>query len=183
MKKLLTGLFVFVFIASLSNAQDMDDLKKKVQATNDMFAEKMVAGDVDELWQHYANDVIAMPSYEPMVKGLDANKKSWEEMKQSGVKMTSFKSTVTDLMKYGDLVVDIGTYNITMSIPGMDQPWSDNGKYMTLWEMQDDGSMKIKVETWNTDVNPWAEMEKMKEYEEQETDEEHMETKEDKDEK
>jgi hypothetical protein len=32
---------------------------------------------------------------------------------------------------------------------------------MTIWEMQDDGSMKIKVETWNTDVNPWEEMQKM----------------------
>ncbi|MDX1702285.1 MAG: hypothetical protein R3250_16780, partial [Melioribacteraceae bacterium] len=130
-----------------------------------------------------ADDIIAMPSYEPMLKGLDANKKSWEGMKQSGVKMTAFKSTVTDLMKYGDLIVDIGTYEISMSIPGMDQPWNDNGKYLTLWEMQDDGSMKIKVETWNTDVNPWAEMEKMKEHEEQKSHEGHMEMKEDKEEK
>jgi hypothetical protein len=29
--------------------------------------------------------------------------------------------------------------------------------------MQDDGSMKVKVETWNTDVNPWMEMQKMEE--------------------
>ena len=25
--------------------------------------------------------------------------------------------------------------------------------------MQDDGSLKLKVETWNTDVNPWEGME------------------------
>ncbi len=35
-----------------------------------------------------------------------------------------------------------------------DMPWNDHGKYMTIWEMQDDGSLKVKVETWNTDVNP-----------------------------
>jgi ketosteroid isomerase-like protein len=168
MKKFLSILFSFLFIVSLSNAQDMDELKKKVQAMNDMYAEKMVSGDVDELWQLYTDEVIAMPSYEPMVKGLDANKKSWEKMKQSGVKMTAFKTTVTDLMKYGDLVVDIGKYEITMSIPGMDEPWNDHGKYLTLWEMQEDGSMKIKVETWNTDVNPWMEMEKMEKHESQE---------------
>jgi hypothetical protein len=32
---------------------------------------------------------------------------------------------------------------------------------MTIWEKQNDGSLKIKVETWNTDTNPWAEMQKM----------------------
>jgi len=165
MKKLCSILFTFLFIASLSYAQDMDELKKKVQEMNNFYAEKMVSGNVDELWGQYTDDVIAMPSYEPMIKGLDANKKSWEGMKQSGVKMTAFKTTVTDLMKYGDLVVDIGTYEITMSIPGMDQPWNDHGKYLTLWEMQEDGSMKIKVETWNTDVNPWMEMQKEEEYE------------------
>jgi ketosteroid isomerase-like protein len=173
MRKLLLVLFSLLFVASISNAQDLAELKKKVQAINDMYAEKMVSGEVDELWQHYTEDVIAMPSYEPMVKGLDANKKSWEEMKQSGVKMTAFKTLVTDIMKYGDLVVDIGTYEIAMSIPGMDQPWNDHGKYLTLWEMQDDGSMKIKVETWNTDVNPWMEMEKMEKHEGHEG---HMET-------
>lgn len=179
MKKLLSILFTFLFIASLTNAQDMDELKKKVQEMNDMYAEKMISGDVDELWQHYTDDVIAMPSYEPMIKGLEANKKSWEGMKQSGVKMTAFKTTVTDLMKYGDLVVDIGKYEITMSIPGMDKPWDDHGKYLTLWEIQEDGSMKIKVETWNTDVNPWMEMEKMEKHESHEG---HMEMEDTKDE-
>jgi hypothetical protein len=39
--------------------------------------------------------------------------------------------------------------------------WADNGKYITIWEMQKDGSIKIKVETWNTDHNPWEEMQQM----------------------
>jgi ketosteroid isomerase-like protein len=105
-----------------------------------------------------------MPSYEPMMKGIDACKESSKKMLESGMKMTAFKSTVSDLLVSGDFVVDIGTYEITMdNIPGMDGPWSDHGKYMTIWEMQDDGSMKVKAETWNTDVNPWMEMQKMHE--------------------
>jgi ketosteroid isomerase-like protein len=82
-------------------------------------------------------------------------------MMESGMKMTAFKSTVTDVMQDGNTVVDIGTYEITMMLPQMgDQPWSDHGKYMTIWEMQEDGSLKVKAETWNTDVNPWMEMQK-----------------------
>jgi hypothetical protein len=49
-----------------------------------------------------------------------------------------------------------------MKMSGPDVPeWADNGKYITIWEMQKDGSIKIKVETWNTDHNPWEEMQQM----------------------
>jgi hypothetical protein len=34
----------------------------------------------------------------------------------------------------------------------------DNGKYLTLFEIQQDGSLLIKVDTWNTDLNPWEAM-------------------------
>jgi ketosteroid isomerase-like protein len=65
-------------------------------------------------------------------------------------------------MVSGDFVVDIGTYEITMNIPEMgDMPYTDNGKYMTIWEMQDDGSLLVVAETWNTDKNPWMEMQEM----------------------
>jgi len=167
MKKLFLTILTFSFIAALVSAQDMDELKKKVQMMNDELAKMMVSGDMSSIWDHYSDDVISMPSYEPMMKGIDACKESSKKMMESGMKMTAFKSTVTDIMQSGNMIVDIGTYEITMLLPKMgDQPWSDHGKYMTIWEMQDDGSLKVKVETWNTDVNPWMEMEKMNEKEE-----------------
>ncbi|MGB5286945.1 MAG: hypothetical protein WBQ32_03410 [Ignavibacteriaceae bacterium] len=161
MKKLFAILFALIFTASLVNAQDTAELMKKIQAMNDESAKKMISGD-ESMWVNYAEDIISMPSYEPMLKGLDACKMSYKKMTESGMKMTAFKSTVTDVMQSGNFIVDIGTYEITMTMPQMgDMPWTDNGKYMTIWEKQDDGSMKIKAETWNTDVNPWMEMEKM----------------------
>lgn len=128
---------------------------------NDKAAEMMVANDEAGMWANYSEDVISMPSYEPMLKGIEACKQSYKKMNESGMKMTAFKSVVTDVIDAGNYVVDIGTYKISMSIPGMDMLWDDHGKYMTIWEKQDDGSLKIKVETWNTDVNPWEEMQKM----------------------
>jgi ketosteroid isomerase-like protein len=161
MKKLFLIIIAVSFFAALITAQDMGDLKKKVQMMNDSMAEKMLSGDMESIWKHYSDDVISMPSYEPMMRGLDACKESYKKMSESGMKMTAFKSTVTDVMQDGNTVVDIGTYELTIMIPQMgDQPWSDHGKYMTIWEMQEDGSLKVKVETWNTDVNPWMEMEK-----------------------
>ena len=163
MKKLFLFTLVFAFLVSCSKAPDIAGLKEKVQKMNDEMAKMMVSGDMSSVWPSYSDDVISMPSYEPMLKGIDACKESSKKMMESGMKMTAFKSTVTDILASGDYVVDIGTYEITMdNIPGMEGSWSDHGKYMTIWEMQKDGSLKVKVETWNTDVNPWAEMEKMK---------------------
>jgi len=163
-KKLFAIFFTLLFAATLINAQDTAELKKKIQTMNDESAKKMVSGDASGMWAIYSDDVISMPSYEPMLRGIDACKESYKKMTEAGMKMTAFKSTVTDVMQSGNMVVDIGTYEITMMVPQMgDQPWSDHGKYMTIWEMQDDGSLKVKVETWNTDVNPWAEMQKMQE--------------------
>jgi len=162
MKKLFAILFGLLFTASLLNAQDTAELMKKIQMMNDESAKKMVSGEEAGMWANYTDDIISMPSYEPTLKGLDACKESYKKMNESGMKMTAFKSTVTDVMQSGNFIVDIGTYEITMTMPQMgDMPWTDHGKYMTIWEMQDDGSLKIKVETWNTDTNPWAEMQKM----------------------
>ena len=129
---------------------------------NNEMAEMMISGDQETIWGYYSKDVISLPSYQPMIKGLDACIKSSEEMMASGMEIAAFKSTNTDLLVSGDFIVDIGTYEITMNIPEMgDMPYTDNGKYLTIWEKQDDGSLKVVAETWNTDKNPWMEMQQM----------------------
>jgi ketosteroid isomerase-like protein len=162
MKKLFAILFALIFTTSLVYSQDTSELMKKIQVMNDESAKRMLSGDESSMWDMYTDNVISMPSYEPMLKGLDACKESYKKMKESGMKFTAFKSTVTDVMQSGKFVIDIGTYETTMTMPQMgDMPYTDNGKYVTVWEMQDDGSMKVLVETWNTDTNPWEEMQKM----------------------
>jgi ketosteroid isomerase-like protein len=162
MKKLFIILFAILFSASLINAQDNADLQKQVQKLNNEMAKLMLSGDEDAMWGYYSEEVISMPSYQPMMKGIDACKESSAQMMESGMEITAFETVNTDLLVSGDFVVDIGTYNITMSVPGMgDQPWNDNGKYMTIWEMQDDGSLLVVAETWNTDNNPWMDMQEM----------------------
>jgi len=158
MKKLLFVLLMLIITSSVLYSQDDSDLKAKFNAMNKEFAEMMIAGDHQGMVKWYADDIISMPSYQPMLRGIDAVKKSGEMMEESGVKTKDFSLTTTDVIEAGSYVVEIGTYTITMEIPGMDMPWVDNGKYMNVWELQDDGSYKMKADTWNTDNNPWAEM-------------------------
>ena len=59
------------------------------------------------------------------------------------------------------MITEIGTYKISMTMPNMDKPMEDHGKYLTIWEKQKDGSLKVKVETWNSDVDPMSMMNQM----------------------
>ena len=162
MKNLFTILSAIIFVTSLAIAQDTAELQKQVQTLNDQLSEMMLSGDTESIWEYYSEDVISMPSYQPMTKGLDACKESSKQMMESGMQITAFKSVNEEILVSGNYVVDIGTYEISILMPQMgDQPWDDNGKYMTIWEMQDDGSLQVVVETWNTDVNPWMEMQNM----------------------
>jgi ketosteroid isomerase-like protein len=165
MKKLLMVLLMLCITSSALYSQDDSDLKAKFTAMNKEFAEMMVADDFQGMIKWYADDIISMPSYQPMLRGIDALKKADEIHKQSGVKTTAFTLETTDVIEADGYVIEIGAYTITMQIPGMDMPWTDNGKYMNVWESQDDGSYKMKVDTWNTDNNPWVDMNKEENHE------------------
>jgi hypothetical protein len=49
---------------------------------------------------------------------------------------------------------EIGSFVITLEMPGAPAPITDKGKYMTVYVRGADGKLKIKAEIWNTDVNP-----------------------------
>ncbi|MBK7499744.1 MAG: hypothetical protein IPI19_11725 [Ignavibacteriales bacterium] len=67
-----------------------------------------------------------------------------EMQAKSGWKTTEFILSITDIIVQGNLAIEIGNYNMKMSGPDVPE-WADYGKYITIWEEQKDGSMKIKL--------------------------------------
>jgi len=157
MKNLFLIFTVIIIAISQLYAQSEADLKAKFGEMNKKFAQMMVDGDHDAMLSWYTDDAISMPSYQPMIKGIDALKKAQEMDEKMGTKITAFTIETTDVINAGDYILEIGLYTISMEIPGMG-PVDDNGKYLNVWEKQDDGSMKIKADIWNTDMNPWMNM-------------------------
>jgi uncharacterized protein (TIGR02246 family) len=123
-------------------------------------AQAMLEGNTDKSLSLYAPDAISMPSYGKMVEGIEAIKKANMEMMKTGSKITSFELTTLKVQTCNDMYTEIGTYKMSMTMAGMDAPMNDVGKYLTIWEKQKDGSLKIKVEIWNTDINPMEHMDK-----------------------
>lgn len=146
--------FILMIMAGTAFAQSAADYKAKIEALNKEMAKNMVAGTNDKIMSLYTDDAISLPSYEPLMDGIAAIKKANSDMAKSGWKCLMFEPTTLKVIPNGNMVTEIGTYKISSSMPGMNKPMDDHGKYLTIWEKQKDGSLKIKVETWNSDVDP-----------------------------
>jgi ketosteroid isomerase-like protein len=156
-KKLFLTCAAILFIATQLCAQDEAELKAKFNEMNKKFSQMMVDGNHSEMLKWYADDAISMPSYQPMLRGIDALKEAQAMDEKSGTKITAFSLETTDVMPAGDYFIEIGTYTISMEIPEMGAV-DDYGKYLNVWE-QDGDKWELKVDIWNTDMNPWMAME------------------------
>jgi ketosteroid isomerase-like protein len=149
----LALLIATLFVMSAAS-QTNEELREKIVKINQQMGKAMMEGNPQANLGFYAKDAVSLPNYGEMVKGIDAIKKSNDEMVSSGAKVNSVEFNTVTINTYGNMVSEIGTYKMNITMPGIASPVEDNGKYLTLWEKQPDGSLKIKVETWNTDKNP-----------------------------
>jgi ketosteroid isomerase-like protein len=154
-------LIMLLAVPQLNAQDDAKKLKSEITEMNNKMLKAWKAEDWATANSYYAENVISMPSYEPMLKGksnvIEKSKKNHE----AGYKMLEMNLNIDEVYPDKNYVIEVGHYVIKMQIPGMDKPMDDNGKYLTVWERQKDGTLKVFIETWNTDVNP-MEMEGMK---------------------
>jgi len=141
-------------IASVSlSAQDTNfqSLKAKIDSANEIIDEASLKQDFETISTYYTDDVIILPNNEPIIQGKKAFIDNEKIAAKKGIKILDIKSTLIDIFSSGDLIHEIGAYEITLEIPGVPYHIIDKGKYLVIWQLQDDGNLKIKLETWNND--------------------------------
>lgn len=150
-------LLLFVLLAATKGfSQTNDELKAKIEAINKQMESAMLTSDMEKSLSFYTADAISLPEFGKMREGIDAIRAAETEEMKSASKVTSVEFVTLKVSSCENLVTEIGSYKITLTVPGKPDPINDQGKYLTVWEKQPDGSLKVKVETWNTDINPMA---------------------------
>jgi len=165
MKKLkfISGILLILLVTTAVNmhaqtkqSKSLEKARAQIEKSNSIMIDAMLKGDYNATLGLYTEDAYSLPSYSPMMYGVEAIKKSGEEMSNTPMKITSFELKIKEIIPRGDVFVEVGNYKMSTDVEGMPEPFKDHGKYVTIWEKQDDGSLKIMVETWNSNVNPWA---------------------------
>ncbi|MBM3437153.1 MAG: hypothetical protein FJY07_13165 [Bacteroidetes bacterium] len=159
MKKQFFITVALLMVMSMAGIQlyaqkDADKLKAEITKINNNLVKAGLENNMELMKTYYCEDVISLPNYGPQLMGVkqlvEKNKKDIQE----GFKMLSLDLKTDNVFPDKMYVIETGHFDISMSLPKMDQPVNDKGKYITVWERQPDGSLKILIETWNTDTNP-----------------------------
>ena len=146
----------FLFAIALNvmaQNNDMSTVRMNLEKMNKDYDKAFMSKDYETMNSFFTDDAISLPSYSPMIKGKQAILESDKKM-DMGTKYNSFTTTPTDVYGSNDLVCEIGTYEINFTVPNQTKAMTDKGKYVNIWQKQSDGSLKIKTEIWNSDVNP-----------------------------
>lgn len=159
-KIISTGVMLAFMLTAITTygQQTARDYQAQIEDLNKEMVKSMLSGDTESNLKMYTEDAISLPSYEPIREGKAEIRKAADEMIKSGFKITSFEPTTLKVIPEGNMITEIGTYKIKGTMSGTEV--NDHGKYLTIWEKQPDGSLKIKVETWNSDINPMQQSDK-----------------------
>lgn len=145
-------------VPAVAAADSHEDLIQELEALGEKIEKAMMEDDAEAMLAMYTEDAISLPNFGPRMDGVEAFREHHAQMTGAGMKILEFESQPTDAWKAGDQVIEIGTFEIKLKMPGMEDPVEDKGKYMTVWVRDADGNLKVKAETWNTDTDPMAMM-------------------------
>ena len=124
--------------------------RKDIEAANARFLDAIARGDTAGAVANYAPDAVVMFPNESAWKGAEAVRKGFAGF-LSSVAVKDGHATTDDLMVSGDLALETGHYEWTLTPKG-GKTFTDKGKYVTAWKRQPDGTWKIIRDINNSDL-------------------------------
>ncbi len=106
-------------------------------------------GDAAGVAALYTEDAKAMPPNGEMVNGRRGIQDLWNGLMQMGVK--DVKLNTVDVGGSGNTAYEIGNYSLTIQPEGQ-AAMTDSGKYVVVWKRQADGTWKLHVDIWNSNM-------------------------------
>lgn len=97
---------------------------------------------------YYADDARVLPPNHGTVTGREAI----SGLLRSSGSIREFKLTILALEGRNDLAYVHGAYQMTVTPPGDAEPVGDRGKYVEVWRKQRDGSWKVVLDIFNSDL-------------------------------
>jgi ketosteroid isomerase-like protein len=149
----LPTLMLLVFSSQTFAQDDLTKIKQTIQQINAEFARASIEGNWDIVFSYYFDDVVVMPNFYEIIRGKENWRLLEDEATKKGRRITSASFATLDLWACGDLVYETGKYAMSMTLPGLSNPYSDQGKYLSIWQKQKNGSLKVKMLIWNTDLD------------------------------
>jgi ketosteroid isomerase-like protein len=109
--------------------------------------------DIDAFLSFVADGAHLMPFGAPLAQG-DAIRTTWEGLISMPGFGLEWQATGAEVAASGDIGYTIGTFELTAEQDGT--AMLTEGKYVTIWHKQADGSWKLQVDCFNANGPPTA---------------------------
>ncbi len=109
------------------------------------------SGISDEHLAYFLDDAVVLGPNEPMASGKEAIGKMIRGFYAMPGFAVKWQATKVEAASSGDFGYSLGTYELTMNDP-KGKPMTDRGKYATVWKKQADGSWRVALDMFNSDL-------------------------------
>ena len=124
-----------------------------VRAADQDWLKVFAAKNVDKSVEFFDDKGAMLASNAPIAESKEAISKLLTGFFALPNLKISWRVDRADVARSGELGYTSGTYEMTFSDPtGKTIP--DNGKYVTVWKKQKDGSWRVLLDIFNTDLPP-----------------------------
>lgn len=120
-----------------------------ISAQREIYIEALKAVDVNRLGSVVADDAVFMPPNDPTLYG-SAEVRAWHEEYFQYFRFAAFTTPERDVTITGDWAIERLTYMLAIVPVSGGNRIRDDGRFLTIWKRQPDGSWKIWQQIWNS---------------------------------
>jgi ketosteroid isomerase-like protein len=126
-------------------AEKADTVKQQLQKLSDLLTRAEANDDTKSFLAFYDENVISMPEYQPMMRGINEVRSFYTEIfERQDVK--SYRRQTEEVIHVGNTIIEIGTFRKEYALLKSDTILTLNGKYCNIWNVRENGGLKIKGE-------------------------------------
>ena len=152
--KVVFVLLVMVFASpQLFGQKAHTSAEEAIRMADQQWLKVFAAGDLEKSVEFCTADGSILAPNQPIATGREAIKQSFSAFFSIPGFKISWQPLRTQVAKSGELGVTSGAYQMTFNDPA-GKLVTDRGKYVTVWKKQADGSWKVFLDIFNSDLPP-----------------------------
>ena len=146
------NLLLFLFIFSCSSSIDHESNILEIKKVNQKYLEFYNSGNYEGVASLHTEDAVVMPPNVLSRIGKDQIMLAIKDEISMG--FTDLKFVENDIKIFGTLAYDEGSYSLNIKSDTGEIIGNDSGKYLVVWEKQNDGRWLMKKDIWNSNLPP-----------------------------
>jgi len=149
--------FLILVVLTLSCQPQVDEVITSLQEDLDAieaqataFSDAVKILDFDAAAATMTEDVVIMVPNQSSIVGRQA----WSDWVETWgiIGIPKYDLGIEDIHVSGDLAYVRGTFSEILNLEGVEEPFTEEGKYLQIWQKDANGSWWIAVDCWNSNL-------------------------------